>query len=289
MDVRQMVSLKLGNEEFGVDIKNVREIIRLTDITMVPGSPHYVRGVVNLRGDVLPVIDLRSRFGLDYKAPSDSDRIVVITCQNRVTGIIVDSVSEVIQLERSSIEPTSDILSEIDSTYIEGIGKLNDGKRFVIILDMAGILNLKPQKTEEVFDDISNNDVVDAVFNQQDNSIPAPENPSSMHNTELQPSPGQVTPNHKSPLEEPEISDVELSEEDQLKALQEQLLAQMDSDEEQSADDDISEPVEKPLADVLNEPDIKGSPPASSLQIDYTPSASVKGDNNIEIDENFSV
>ncbi len=241
LEIRQMVSLRLGNEEFGVDIRNVREIIRLTDITAVPGSPDYVRGVVNLRGDVLPVIDLRSRFGLDWKEPSGSDRIVVVTCQNRVSGLIVDSVSEVIQLTADSIESAPEIISEIDASFIEGIGKMNGGQRFVIILNVAGILNLQQESPQDVIDDDSAIDVVhknsDAPGAEDDLWEVGLEEKVADDLLPVVDSDSRDDSLSGSDEGKTDFSTIELSEEEQLRALQEQLLAQMGSDD----DDEIDE------------------------------------------------
>jgi purine-binding chemotaxis protein CheW len=146
LDEQQLVNLKIGDEEFGINIMNVQEIIRLNHITNVPGAPDYVKGVVNLRGNVLPVIDLRRRFELDDRDLTDSDRIVVVTYQGKATGLIVDSVSEVLQIPGRDIEPPPDVVSGVRSRFIDGIGKLNSGKRFIIILNIAEILGKSKQE-----------------------------------------------------------------------------------------------------------------------------------------------
>jgi len=156
LDEQQLVNLKIGNEEFGINIMNVQEIIRLNHITNVPGAPDYVKGVVNLRGNVLPVIDLRRRFELEDRDLTDSDRIVVVTYQGKATGLIVDSVSEVLQIPGKDIEPPPEVVSGVMSKFIDGIGKLNGGKRFIIILNIAEILG---KSREEEPDDLFGDDV----------------------------------------------------------------------------------------------------------------------------------
>jgi len=140
---KQMVIFCIGDEEFAIDIMNVQEIIKMTDITEIPGTADFVEGVVNLRGGVLPVIDLRKRFSLEDREKTDSNRIVVANYNGTATGIIVDSVSEVLQLSEADVEPPPPVVSGIEASYIEGIGKMNNGERFIIILELGRILNLE--------------------------------------------------------------------------------------------------------------------------------------------------
>lgn len=142
----QLVSFKIGNEEFGVGIGEVQEIIRLPDITRVPRTPHFVEGVINLRGNVLPVIDLRKRFALEAIKKTNATRIVVVNVDNKTTGIIVDSVSEVLRLSKEAIEPPPPIVARIEGRYLRGIGKLNDGKRLLILLNLNEVLTIKEKE-----------------------------------------------------------------------------------------------------------------------------------------------
>ncbi len=134
----QLVTFKIGDEEFSVPILKVQEIIRITDITRVPSAPHFVEGVINLRGKVIPIIDIRKRFGLPCLDCDGSSRIIVVDSGNKVVGLIVDSVSEVLRLPRSTVEPPPSMTGGVESEYIEGIGKL--GERFVALLDVDRIL-----------------------------------------------------------------------------------------------------------------------------------------------------
>ncbi len=152
LDELQLVTLKIGNEEFGINIMNVQEIIRLTEITVIPGAPFYVKGVVNLRGNVLPVLDLRARFEMEERELTSSERIVVTTFRGKATGLIVDAVMEVLQISTSEIEPSPEIISGVRSKFIDGIAKKDNGKRFIIILSIGEILGIS--EPEEGLGDI---------------------------------------------------------------------------------------------------------------------------------------
>src|ERR1700704_6616574 len=123
---RQLVVFQLGAELYGVDIARVHEIIRLQTITRVPRAPSFVEGVINLRGKVIPVVDLRRRFGLPLAEHTRAPRTVVVEIGDQVVGIIVDSVSEVLRISPSTIEPPSPVVAGIDSEYLPGLPKLPD-------------------------------------------------------------------------------------------------------------------------------------------------------------------
>jgi purine-binding chemotaxis protein CheW len=135
----QLVVFRLGTEEFGVDISQVREIIRVGDITRIPGSPRYVDGVINLRGQVTTVVNLRHRLGLDGKAMDGNARIMILEVDKNIVGVIVDSVTEVKNLTRIQIETLPEALSStVSSKYIQGVGKL-DG-RLLILVDLKQVI-----------------------------------------------------------------------------------------------------------------------------------------------------
>ena len=138
-DLLQLVSFKLSEEEFGVDILKVQEINRLVEITKVPRAPGFVEGVINLRGKVIPIIDLRKRFGLNTKERDKDTRIVVVDIEGSIMGMIVDAVSEVLRLPASTIEPAPEIATSIDSEYIRGVAKLED--RLLIFLDLSKVFS----------------------------------------------------------------------------------------------------------------------------------------------------
>lgn len=135
----QLVGFRIADEEFGVDITKVQEIIRMVDITRVPNTPDFVEGVINLRGKVIPIIDMRKRLDLASKPYDKDTRITVVEIENRIVGFIVDSVSEVIRIEKSITEPPPPMVSNINSDFITAIAKLDN--RLLILLDLNEILN----------------------------------------------------------------------------------------------------------------------------------------------------
>lgn len=135
---KQLVVFDLAGEHYGVDIGTVREIIQMQAVTRVPGSDSYVEGLINLRGVVIPVIDLRKRFGFPEAAKDKETRIMVINSHHQDIGMIVDSVTEVLRIPADSIEPTSSIIQNADVNYLMGTAKLPD--RLVILLDVQGLL-----------------------------------------------------------------------------------------------------------------------------------------------------
>ena len=142
LDEEQLVTFKIDMEEYGVKIANVQEINRMTEITKIPRAPYYIEGIVNLRGNVIPALDLRRLFKLSEKQVTDASRIIIVDFNGKRTGIVVDSVSEVLRFEKTLIEAPPDTLSSgIDSDYVEGIGKLDGGKRMILILDISKVLS----------------------------------------------------------------------------------------------------------------------------------------------------
>ncbi|MCO1601315.1 chemotaxis protein CheW [Desulfosporosinus nitroreducens] len=138
MAEEQLVTFSLGSEEFGVDIMRVQEIIRIPPITRVPKASEYVEGVINLRGNVIPVISLRTRFGMTRVEETDLSRIIVLQVQTKVFGIRVDAVTEVLRLESEAIEPPPPITLGMDAQFIRGVGKI--GERLLILLDLDHIM-----------------------------------------------------------------------------------------------------------------------------------------------------
>ncbi len=138
-ELYQLVTFSIGSEEFGVDILKVVEIIRIMDITKVPRAPAFVEGVINLRGLVIPIIDLRRRFGLSVKAMDQETRIIVIEINGMTVGFVVDSVSEVLRIPASTVEPPPPVVAGLDSDYISGVGKLQD--KLLILLDLDKLLS----------------------------------------------------------------------------------------------------------------------------------------------------
>jgi len=136
----QLVTFTLGTEEYGVDIMRVQEIIRMQDITRVPQMPAFIEGVLNLRGNVIPVVDLRKRFALPTAEQTAQTRIVVVNVGDRTTGVVVDAVSEVLRLAEDQIEPPPAVVAGIGHEYLRGVGKV--GGRLIILLDLDRILTV---------------------------------------------------------------------------------------------------------------------------------------------------
>jgi purine-binding chemotaxis protein CheW len=134
----QVVGFSIGRETFGLPIAAVREIVRVPEITSVPNAPDYIEGVINLRGRIIPVVDLRKRFGETAVEPNKKNRIVVVEMENRAIGLLVHSASEVLKIPPSEIEAPQDVFQEGELNYISGVGKLKG--RLVILLDLARIL-----------------------------------------------------------------------------------------------------------------------------------------------------
>ncbi|MBI3578214.1 MAG: purine-binding chemotaxis protein CheW [Ignavibacteriales bacterium] len=140
-ELLQLVSFKIGGEEFGVDILRVQEINRMLEVTRVPNSPEYVDGVINLRGKVIPIVDLRSRFGMPRKEHDKDTRIVVVELTGKIIGFVVDAVSEVLRIPQSVTEPPPTIVAGVEAEYITAVGKLED--RLLILLDLEKVLSLE--------------------------------------------------------------------------------------------------------------------------------------------------
>ncbi len=141
----QVVSFDLGDEVFAIDIFQVQEIIRMIEITKIPNTPDFVEGVINLRGKVIPVVDLRKRFHLPVKEENPQERIIVAKVNNKPVGMIVDEVSEVLRFSKETVESAPALLSkDIDSQAIAGVAKTND--RLLILLDLDNFLTVSEQK-----------------------------------------------------------------------------------------------------------------------------------------------
>ncbi|MEJ1366337.1 MAG: chemotaxis protein CheW [Candidatus Sedimenticola sp. (ex Thyasira tokunagai)] len=136
--VIQLVTFLLQDEIYGINVMQVQEVLRLSEIAPVPGAPSYVLGIINLRGNVVTVIDTRSRFGLNPGEISNSSRIVIIEAEKQVVGILVDSVAEVIDLHLSEVEPAPNVGNQESSKYIQGVATVNN--RLLILVDLNKLL-----------------------------------------------------------------------------------------------------------------------------------------------------
>ena len=140
--ILQLVTFRLGGEKYAVDILKVQEINNLKEITKIPNAPDYLEGAINLRGRVIPVLNLRRRFGLDEKAMDDSTKIVVMDVKGVIMGILVDGVSEVLRVSEGIVEPPPPALNG-NAEFITGVAKLEEG--LVLLLDMDRLLSTEEQ------------------------------------------------------------------------------------------------------------------------------------------------
>lgn len=137
-DTAQMVTFLLAGEEFGLDISHVREINRMMKVTPMPQAPGAVEGVINLRGQVVPVVNMRREFNLPDKDKDRQTRIVVVEIEGHTVGFVVDAVSEVLRIPESSLEPPPQMASRVDSDLISAVGKLDD--RLLIVLNLTKVV-----------------------------------------------------------------------------------------------------------------------------------------------------
>jgi len=144
-EILQLVSFKIGSEEFGVDILKVQEINRMLQITKVPNTPDFIEGVINLRGRVIPVIDLRVKLNMTKKEHDKQTRIIVVELEDKTVGFLVDEVSEVLRIPKSITEAPPELVANVNSEYITAVGKLED--RLIILLDLEKALTLQ-EKSE---------------------------------------------------------------------------------------------------------------------------------------------
>ena len=150
----QVVGFRIGEETFGVRIASVREIVRVPEITSVPNAQDTIEGVINLRGKIIPVIDLRKRFGRTEIHPDKKNRILVVELEGKLVGLIVNSASEVLKIPPSEIESPGSLFADGESSYVTGVGKLKG--RLIILLDISKLLH-RPEfkKLEEAAEPVA--------------------------------------------------------------------------------------------------------------------------------------
>ena len=136
-----IVGFQVGRETYGVPISSLHEIVRVPEITAVPDAPEYMEGVINLRGKIVSVLDLRKRFGVKTTNNSRRNRILVIEHEGHLAGLIVDSASEVLKIPAADVEPSPAALQEGGSNWVTGMAKY--GGRLIVLLDIAGVLDFK--------------------------------------------------------------------------------------------------------------------------------------------------
>lgn len=136
----QLVIFKLGREEYGVSILQVQEIKRITEITRVPHTPEYIKGVINLRGSVLPVLDLKKRLNLPQQVSTEDARIIIVKVQEISVGMIVDEVSEVMTINQENIDSPDVVAGSVSANYLSGVGKIEN--RLLILLNLETITGI---------------------------------------------------------------------------------------------------------------------------------------------------
>lgn len=144
----QLVGFRLGNEEYGVEITKVREIMLPGQITNIPETPGYIKGLINIRGTVIPVIDLRARFGLTAEESTDATRTIVLNVRDKMIGVVVDAVTEVLRISHDQIAPPPPTVAGLQHEYLTGLVKLED--RLLILLDIDKIFG---QEESDVLED----------------------------------------------------------------------------------------------------------------------------------------
>ncbi|WP_416150929.1 chemotaxis protein CheW [Salipaludibacillus sp. HK11] len=142
----KVIVFQLKDEEYGVEVEQVRSIERVEHITRVPSTPDFVEGVINLRGVVTPIIDLRKRFGIDGIDHSETTRVIIVTVGAMDVGLVVDAANDVIDIQREAIEPPPVVVGGLEAEYIRGVAKLE--KRLLILLNLDKVLN--PNEIEEM-------------------------------------------------------------------------------------------------------------------------------------------
>lgn len=138
-DKKQYIVFRIDNDEYAADISKVTIIERYMNITRVPSTPPYIKGVINLRGDILPVMDLRTRLGIQEKEPGEDTRIIIFDINKTSFGVIVDAVAEVMQLEESKVESVNEILTDNNLDYIIGVTKI--GSRLLTIINIEKLIS----------------------------------------------------------------------------------------------------------------------------------------------------
>ena len=142
-----LVTFKLGNNEYAIDIMQAKEIIKMEKITLIPNAPDYVEGVINLRGNIIPIVDLKKRFNLDDNEGEKNTGIIIVKIDDVDMGIIIDAISKVVSIATSNIQPPPPMLSGIGQKYIKGVAKLED--KLLVVLDLEKLIVGDDDDTEE--------------------------------------------------------------------------------------------------------------------------------------------
>ena len=142
-----LVTFRLGNNEYAIDIMQAKEIIKMEKITLIPNAPNYVEGVINLRGNIIPIVDLKKRFNLEENEGEKNTGIIIVKIDDVDMGIIIDAISKVVSISNSNIQPPPPMLSGIGQKYIKGVAKLED--KLLVVLDLEKLIVGDEDDTEE--------------------------------------------------------------------------------------------------------------------------------------------
>jgi len=137
-ELRQFISFSVGDEEYGLELLRVKEVIRVREITWLPRAPAFVKGIINLRGDVIPIVDLREKFGLEAVGETAQTRVIVVEMGGQLVGMVVDSASQVVRIPAAQIDPPPPVLGGFSQEFITGVGKLED--KLVVLLNVDSLL-----------------------------------------------------------------------------------------------------------------------------------------------------
>ena len=140
-ELRQFISFSVGAEEYGLELLRVKEVIRIREITWLPKAPTFVKGIINLRGDVIPIIALREKFGLPAQETTATTRVIVVEIDGRLMGMVVDAASQVVRIPADQIAPPPPVLGGLSQEFVTGVGKLDD--KLVILLNVDAILDVE--------------------------------------------------------------------------------------------------------------------------------------------------
>ena len=139
VEIKQLINFAVGAEEYGLELSRVKEVIRTRQVTWLPKAPASVKGVINLRGDVIPIVDLRERLGLSAQGQTAASRIIVVEVQGRMVGMVVDVANQVVRVPADQFDPPPPILGDVDRAIVSAVGKI--GERLVIMIDVDRLLN----------------------------------------------------------------------------------------------------------------------------------------------------
>ena len=146
-DSTNLVTFRLGSGEYAIDIMQAKEIIKMEKITLIPNAPDFVEGVINLRGNIIPIIDLKKRFNLEETEGDKNTGIIIVKIEDVDMGIIIDSISKVVSISNSDIQPPPPMLSGIGQKYIKGVGKLED--KLLVVLDLEKLFTTEEEEEED--------------------------------------------------------------------------------------------------------------------------------------------